>query len=435
MYKLKIKGGNKLQGKIRISGSKNAGLAVLAGSIVSDKKITFVGLPDIQDIYSMNNLLLDLGGKIVFDGTRIREFGPDKSVMVIDNANINKQIAEYDYVKKMRASVFTLGPLLARFKKAKVSLPGGCKIGVRGVDIHMAGLKALGAKIEIVNGYIDADAGSGLVGCTYELPFASVGATENLISAGITAKGTTILKNVAKEPEIITLAEFYNSIGAKISGQGTDTIIIQGVKQEDLQEATFIIPPDRIEAGTYAIAAAITDGELFLTECDIQDFAYVKDIFEKIGIGLKEHQDEYDKGVLAYKLHDFVSCNIETSVYPGFPTDLQAQIMIPLLLAKGKSKVVENLFENRLMHVPELCRMGASIKVKGTTAYLNGNTNFKSANVMATDLRASAALVLAGLIAEGETVIDRIYHLDRGYENLDIKLNNCGAEISRIVEN
>ena len=379
----------------------------------------------------MNNLLLDLGGKIVFDGTRISEFGPDKTVEIIDNSNINKLVAEYDYVKKMRASFFTLGPLLARFKQAKVSLPGGCAIGARGVDIHLDGLKAFGVKIDIVDGYVFASADNGLDGCEYTLPFASVGATENLISVGILAKGTTILKNVAKEPNVIALIDFYNSIGAKISGKGTDILTIQGVKQEDLHSTTFIIPADNIEAGTYAIASAITDGEVLLTGCTMLDFIGVKEIFEKIGIGLKEVDETNKKGVLAYKLHDFIHCDIETAVFPGFPTDLQAQMMIPLLLANGESKVIEKIFENRFMHVPELCRMGANINVHGNTAMLKGNTHFKSANVMATDLRASAALVLAGLIAEGETVIDRIYHLDRGYEKLEMKLNNCGAKIIR----
>ena len=333
MDKLQIQGGTKLNGEIRISGSKNAGLAVMAGSVLCDKKITFVGLPDIQDIYSMNNLLIDIGSKITIDASKISQYGVDNSIFEFDNSNINKQTAEYDFVKKMRASIFVLGPLLARFGKAKVSLPGGCAIGVRGVDIHTEGLKALGAKIEINNGYIEATAENGLVGTEYTLPFASVGATENIMSASVLAKGKTILKNVAKEPEIITLAEFYNSIGAKISGYGTNEITIDGVKQEDLHETTFIIPSDRIEAGTYAIASAITNGELLLTNCDMSIFKGVKETFEKIGIGLKEVEQNDKKGVLAYKLHEFRPCDIQTAVFPGFPTDLQAQIMIPLLFS------------------------------------------------------------------------------------------------------
>ena len=434
MYKLKIEGGHRLNGKIRISGSKNASLAIMAASIVCDKKITLLDLPAIQDVYSMNNLLLDFGTKITFDATKVENYNNDNSVVVLDNSMINKQIAEYDFVKKMRASIFTLGPLLTRFHKAKVSLPGGCSIGVRGVDIHIEGLKALGAKIEINDGYIDAVSENGLVGCEYRLPFASVGATENLISASVLAKGTTILTNVAKEPEIVILAEFLNSLGAKITGQGTDKIIIEGVEMKDLHETTFKVPEDRIEAGTYAIASAITDGEIILSNCSMNTFKGVDNIFEKIGIGLKEIEENGEKCVLTYKSHDLKSCDFETAVFPGFPTDLQAQTMIPLLLANGESKVAEKIFENRFMHVAELTRMGAKISISGNTATIQGNTKLKGANVMATDLRASASLVLAGLIAEGTTVVDRIYHLDRGYENLEMKLNNCGAKIERIKE-
>ncbi len=433
MIKLKIKGGTKLNGNIRISGSKNSGLAILAGSLLCSKKVTLIDLPDINDIHSMNNLLLNLGSKITYDVSDFDKFSVDSSVLVIDNSNIKKLLAEYDFVKKMRASVFVLGPLLTRFRKAKVSLPGGCAIGVRSIDIHIDGLKALGADIKIDNGYVVAEAKNGLIGCEYTLKFASVGATENLISAAVLAKGKTILKNAAKEPEIIALAEFLNAIGAKISGHGTDEIVIEGVKEEDLHEATFKIPADRIEAGTYAIAAAITDGEVLLTNCDLELFNGCKEKFEEIGIGLKEIlNDDGSKAVLAFKAHDFKACNIETNVFPGFPTDLQAQTMIPLLLAKGESKVTENMFENRLMHVAELARMGAQILVNGNTAIINGGFELNGANVMATDLRASASLVLAGLIAKGETIIDRIYHLDRGYEDLELKLNACGASIERI---
>ena len=433
MYKLKIKGGCQLKGEIRISGSKNACLAVLAGSILCDKPITFIDVPDIKDVGTMNSLLLDLGGQITLDATRFEELGVNTSVWNIDNSNINKQIAEYDFVKKMRASVFVLGPLLTRFGKAQVSLPGGCAIGVRAVDIHLDGLKALGADIEIVNGYINAKAPNGLTGCEYTLNLPSVGATENLMSAAVLAKGTTILKNVAREPEVITLAEFYNSIGANIHGQGTHEITIHGVKQQDLHGTTFNIPSDRIEAGTYAIAAAITNGKLLLTNCDMSVFnKKIQEKFKSIGIGIESSYDGYGKpAVSAFKLHEFTATDIETEYYPGFPSDLQAQTMIPLLLSNGKSTVIENIFENRLQHVAELRRMGADIATQGTTAIINGNKKLTGASVMATDLRASASLVLAGLVANGETIIDRIYHLDRGYENLEVKLRNCGAEINR----
>jgi UDP-N-acetylglucosamine 1-carboxyvinyltransferase len=433
MSRLKIEGGLSLNGKIRISGSKNSGLAILAGSLLCKKKNTLIDLPNIKDIHSMNCLLANLGSTITYDASELYKFGSNTPVLIVDNLNINKLTAEYDFVKKMRASIFVLGPLLTRFGTAKVSLPGGCAIGVRGVDIHVDGLRALGANIKIENGYVNAEAKNGLVGCEYKLKFASVGATENLMSAAVLAKGRTILNNAAKEPEIIALADFFNSIGAKISGHGTNTIIIDGVKEEDLHETEFNIPADRIEAGTYAIAAAITDGKILLTNCDINIFEGCKDVFKEIGIGLKEIiDDDGKKAVLVFKAHDFKPYNVKTDVFPGFPTDLQAQTMVPLLLAKGESSVVENIFDNRFMHVAELCRMGAQISVKGNTAFIKGGCKLNGANVMATDLRASASLVLAGLVAEGETIIDRIYHLDRGYENLELKLNNCGAKIERI---
>ena len=434
---LEIEGGHKLEGKIRISGSKNSGLAVLAGSLLCDKPITFVGLPDINDIFSMNQLLIDLGSKISFDATKIKKYDVNHPVMTIDNSSITKYVAEYDFVKKMRASIFVLGPLLSRFGKAKVSMPGGCAIGVRAVDLHIKGLEAMGAKIEINNGYIEAEAKNGLTGCEFEFPqdrIPSVGATENLLTASVLAKGKTILKHAAKEPEIVALAEFLISMGAKIQGYGTDVIEVDGVSIDDLHSTEYQVPLDRIEAGTFAIAAAITDGKVLLKNCDMSLFDCVKKEFDTIGIGLKENLDSDEKGVYAYKSHDFQPCNISTAAYPGFPTDMQAQIMIPLLLADGTSYVKENIFENRLMHVAELNRMGANIAVQNTTATITGNTKLKSANLMATDLRASVSLVLASLIAEGTSNIDRIYHLDRGYENLELKLNNCGAKIRRIAK-
>ena len=434
---LEIEGGHKLEGKIRISGSKNAGLAVLAGSLLCDKLITFVGLPDINDIFSMNQLLVDLGSKISFDATKIKKYDVNHPVMTIDNSNITKYVAEYDFVKKMRASIFVLGPLLSRFGRAKVSMPGGCAIGVRAVDLHIKGLEAMGAKIEINNGYIDAEAKNGLTGCEFEFPkdrVPSVGATENLLTASVLAKGRTILKHVAKEPEIVALAEFLISMGAKIKGHGTDIIEVDGVTIDELHSTEYQVPADRIEAGTFAIATAITDGHVYLKNCDMSLFDCVKKEFNTIGIGLKEVEDDSKKCIYVYKSHDFQPCDISTAVYPGFPTDLQAQIMIPLLLANGTSQVKENIFENRFMHVAELNRMGANITIQGNTATIKGNTTLKSANLMATDLRASASLVLASLIVEGTSSIDRIYHLDRGYENLELKLNNCGAKIRRIAK-
>ena len=420
-----------MEGEIRISGSKNACLAIMAGSVLCDKKITLIDVPDIKDIFSMSNLINELGGKISIDGTQFDKYDVNTPIIEIDNSKISNYTADYESVKKMRASIFVLGPLLTRFHKAKVSLPGGCVIGARGIDLHIEGLKKMGAKINIEDGYIIAEAKDGLKGCEVQFPvdkLPSVGATENLMSAGVLAKGRTILKHCAKEPEVVALANFFNSIGAKISGQGTDTIIIDGVKQEDLTEATFRIPADRIEAGTYAIAVASTDGNVLLTNCDISIFDNIKDTFEKIGIGIEEQKN----GVRVFKSHNFIPYNIETQVYPSFPTDLQAQITIPLMLADGTSTIKENIFENRFMHLPELARMGSKFEVNGNEAKIYGNTNFKGANVMATDLRASASLLIAGLVADGITIIDRVYHLDRGYDKIENKLNNCGANIKRI---
>ena len=436
MDRIESEGGVCLKGEIRISGSKNAGLALMAASVLCSKPATLIGLPNVKDMFSMTQLLLDLGAKVSFDATQIEKYGPDCSIMTIDNSNINKLVAEYDFVKKMRASVFVLGPLLTRFGEAKVSLPGGCSIGVRPVDFHLRGLEAMDAKIDIVDGYIVAQAPEGgLKGSDFTLPMASVSATENLMSAAVLANGTTILRNVAKEPHIVAMADFLNKCGADISGAGTDTLTIHGVKE--LGGCEYIVPEDYIEAGTYAIAAAITNGDVLLKNCNMKTFESYADVFEKVGIGLEEVKYD-DKGesmvaVRAFKSHEFVPCNIQTGVYPGFPTDLQAQMMIPLIMANGQSVITENLFENRFMHTAELMRMGAKIEVHGGDAIISGGTKLKSAEVMSTDLRASAALLLASLVAEGKSKIDRVYHLDRGYENIEMKLNNCGAKLERVV--
>ena len=425
MEKLKSIGGVKLKGEINISGSKNAGLAIMAGSILSPKPVELINLPEIHDVSSMTELMNDIGVNIN------RSNKPN--ITTIDCSNIKKLVAEYDFVKKMRASVLLLGSLLGRFGEAKVSLPGGCAIGTRGVDIHIAGLKALGADIVVENGYIIANAKQGLTGCEIKLPFASVGATENIMTASVLAKGKTVIKNSAKEPEIVALAEFLNSLGGKITGYGTDTINIEGISIDDMKNTSFTVPEDRIEAGTYAIATAITDGEVILNNTSLKTFEAVKDVFENIGIVIQEIENNRQKAVKVSKnSQGFRPYDIETAIFPGFPTDLQAQTMVPLLMANGKSIVREKIFENRFMHVAELCRMGADITVHGNEAIINGGKKLTGANVMATDLRASASLVLASLIADGETVIDRIYHLDRGYEKLAEKLNNCGANITRI---
>ena len=438
MDKIKSTGGVKLNGKIRISGSKNAGLAVMAGSILSEEPVIFQDLPDIRDVHSMCQLLMDMGAKITFDATKLDTYGTEKPLVIIDNSNINKQVAEYEFVKKMRASIFVLGPLLGRFGKAKVSMPGGCAIGVRAVDQHIKGMEALGANVKVENGYIIAEAPKeGLQGCDFTFTHNSVGATENVISACVLAHGKSVLRNCAKEPEIPALCEFLNSLGAKIEGYGTDTITIEGVKK--LKGGLYKIPEDRIEAGTYAIATAITDGEVMLTNCSLKTFEGCLDVFENIGIGIEPANIDINgknvSCVRCFKAKEFQPYDVETAIFPGFPTDLQAQIMLPLILANGKSVVSENIFENRFMHVAELVRMGADIEIHGNQAIINANkTNYKltGANVMATDLRASASLVLASLIAEGKTIIDRVYHLDRGYELLENKLNNCGAKLERV---
>ena len=424
MQKLISEGGIKLVGEIDISGSKNAGLAIMAGALLCDKPIVLKNLPNIQDIKSMTALMTNIGCNI--------EHNLERKTTYMDCSKITKKVAEYDYVKKMRASVLLLGALLGRFGEAKVSLPGGCAIGVRAVDIHIDGMKALGAEVSVEHGYIVAKATRKLVGCEFTLSFPSVGATENIINCAVFAEGKTTLKNVAKEPEIIALCDFLNAIGAKITGQGTDTIVIDGVNE--LTGGEFFVPEDRIEAGTYAIASAITDGKILLKNCSLKTFKCVNNVFDEIGIGLNEEIDNNGKiiGVNSYKKHDFKPYNIETQVYPGFPTDLQAQTMIPLIIANGTSVVIENLFENRFMHIAELCRMGADIVIEGNKAIIHGGTKLSGANVMATDLRASASLVIASFIADGTTSIDRIYHLDRGYEKIDEKLNNCGAKIRRV---
>ena len=424
MQKLISEGNIHLKGEINISGSKNSGLAIMVGALLCNKPITLKNLPNIQDIKSMTTLMTDIGCNIEHDITN--------KITKMDCSNITKKVAEYDFVKKMRASVLLLGSLLGRFGEAKVSLPGGCAIGVRAVDIHIDGMKALGAEVEVEHGYIIAKTKKELIGCDFTLSFPSVGATENIINCAIFAKGRTTLRNVAKEPEIIALCNFLNTIGAKITGQGTDTITIDGVNE--LIGGEFTIPEDRIEAGTYAIASAVTNGNVLLKNCTLETFQCVKNVFDAIGIGLEEKIDNNGNiiGVNSYKKHEFQPCNIETQVYPGFPTDLQAQIMIPLIMANGISTVTENLFENRFMHVAELCRMGANIEVENSKATIYGGTKLSGANVMATDLRASASLVIASFAAEGITNIDRIYHLDRGYEKIDEKLNKCGAKIKRI---
>ena len=416
MKKLIIQGGKKLYGSINISGSKNASLPILAASLLFDEVVTLKNIPDVKDISTMCILLESIGKKIEFSKSR-------NEVKIFPN-KIKKLIASYSLVKTMRAGVLVLGPLLSKYGHAKVSLPGGCAIGSRPVDLHTEFLKKMGAKIKIENGYIIANATKKLSSAIVKFPTISVGATENLIMASVLARGKTIIKNIAVEPEIIDLINFLNLSGAKISFSSKRSLIINGV--EKLNNITYSIIPDRIEAGTYAIASLITNGKITLKNIDIDVMKNIFVVLKKAGAKLEYNK----KNSVTISRNKIKSLSIKTSPYPGFPTDMQAQLMSLLCLAKSRSIINESIFENRFLHVSELKRMGANIKIKNKNAFIFGVANLKGAEVMATDLRASVSLVLAGLAAKGKTVVNRIYHLERGYENLIGKLKACGAQVS-----
>jgi UDP-N-acetylglucosamine 1-carboxyvinyltransferase len=417
--RLVIQGGTKLNGTINVSGAKNAALPLMCASILTSEALQLTNAPStLLDISSLNALLEELGVR-----TAIREDG----LIVLQANKIKSQIAPYELVRKMRASVLVLGPLLARFGKAEVSLPGGCAIGTRPVDLHIEGLRALGAEIELDGGYIKANAQDGLIGAKYTFPKVSVGATENLMMAATLANGVTTLENAAKEPEIIDLGECLIKMGAKILGLGTDTITITGVNA--LKGAVHEVVPDRIETGTWMIAVALTGGELLLKNTRIKHLKALIEPLEKAGVKIENSGADI---IVSRNGRPLVGTDIMTEPYPGFPTDLQAQFMTMLTFCEGAGMVTETIFENRFMHVPELCRMGANITVHQGSAIIRGVPSLHGAEVMATDLRASVALVLAALVAEGETTIGRIYHLDRGYENIVEKLGKVGAEIKRI---
>ena len=416
MKKLIIQGGKKLYGSINISGSKNASLPILAASLLFDEVVTLKNIPDVKDISTMCVLLESIGKKIEFSKSR-------NEVKIFPN-KIKKLLASYSLVKTMRAGVLVLGPLLSKYGHAKVSLPGGCAIGSRPVDLHTEFLKKMGAKIKIENGYIIANAKKKLSSAIVKFPTISVGATENLIMASVLARGKTIIKNIAVEPEIIDLINFLNLSGAKISFSSKRSLIINGV--EKLNNITYSIIPDRIEAGTYAIASLITNGKITLKNIDIDVMKNIFAALKKTGAKLEYNK----KNSVTISRNKIKSLSIKTSPYPGFPTDMQAQLMSLLCLAKSRSIINESIFENRFLHVSELKRMGANIKIKNKNAFIFGVANLKGAEVMATDLRASVSLVLAGLAAKGKTVVNRIYHLERGYENLIGKLKACGAQVS-----
>jgi len=416
MQKLEVLGANKLKGQINISGSKNASLPILASSLLSNKKIYLNNLPRVKDIETMINLLKSLGSKIEFK----------KKKVIIDNSNQKKNFASYNLVKTMRAGILVLGPLLAKFGNAKVSLPGGCAIGTRPIDIHLKALSKLGVKYKIIQGYVYATAPKGLIGSKINFPKISVGATENLIIAASFAKGTTILNNCAIEPEIKDLVNFLVKTGCNIKWTSKRSLRIIGVNK--IKEVYYSVMFDRIEAGTYLVAGALTEGNLRIKNVIPKIIQTEINILKKIGSKINVKKDEIH--IVGNK--KIKSINIKTSPYPGFPTDLQAQIMVLLCKANKKSLIKEDIFENRFMHVGELNRMGAQISINGNKAIVEGNINFAAAELMATDLRASVSLILAALTAKGKSVINRIYHLDRGYENLEKKLRMVGAKIRRV---
>lgn len=419
MQKLIIHGGKPLKGIINISGAKNAVLPIMAASILTDK-LHITNVPKLTDVSTMKELLKSHGADI-----EIIEH-ENEFELVINAANINNLTADYEIVRKMRASIWVLGPLLSRYGKAKVSLPGGCAIGARQVDLHIAVLKAMGAEITIEDGYINASTAGRLKGTHFIFDKISVGATINAVLAAVLADGETLLFNCAREPEIVDLCNCLNKMGADISGIGTSEIRING--KDSLSEASYRVLPDRIEAGTYMFAAAITKGDLKLYGIDYH-------IIENIALKLIETGIKVmpiDNGVQVTYADKLNAVNLETNPYPGFATDLQAQFMSLMTISQGSSIITENIFENRFMHVPELCRMGADITVRGNQAIVQGVKSLKGAEVMASDLRASVSLILAGLSTNSETVLHRIYHLDRGFQNLEKKLNNCGADIKRV---
>jgi UDP-N-acetylglucosamine 1-carboxyvinyltransferase len=424
MDRIRIQGGQPLKGAIDISGAKNAGLPLMAASLLSDEPLILTNLPRLADIASMADLLEVLGVDVAPQGN-----GQGPRTVKLTASNITETTAPYDVVRKMRASVLVLGPLLARYGRARVSLPGGCAIGTRPVDLHLKAFQQLGAEIELSEGYIQASAPGGLTGAHVVFPMVTVGGTENALMAAVLAKGETVIANAAREPEVADLAKCLVAMGAEIAGIGTDTLRVQGV--ESLGGATHEVLPDRIEIGSYAAAAAITGGTLELKNARIDLVEAATDTLQRAGVRVSET----DGGIMVCAGNGRPKgIDLMTEPFPGFPTDMQAQFMAVMAVAEGASMITETIFENRFMHVPELCRMGADINVHGASAIVRGVKKLSGAPVMATDLRASISLILAGLAAEGETIVNRVYHLDRGYERVEAKLAACGARIERIPE-
>ena len=418
MEKLIVKGGNRLVGAVKTSGAKNAVLPIIAASILGTTPSHLDEVPMLEDVHTISEVLKCLGLAV--------KCSPEKNVLDIDSTSITSYEAPYELVRTMRASFLVMGPLLARIGKARISMPGGCAIGARPIDIHLKGFEALGVKIEQGHGYIEASAPEGLKGTSIYFDFPSVGATENIMMAASLADGTTILENVAEEPEIVDLANYLNKMGAKIRGAGTDTIRIEGV--DKLHGADYTIIPDRIEAGTYMIAAAMTGGDVVVENVLPE---HQKPLIAKLREAGAVVEEDIDK-VRVIGQNPLKAVSIKTLPYPGFPTDMQAQMMAMMVIAEGRSKVTETVFENRFMHVVELNRMGAQISTEGRSAVIDGPCKLTGCDVRATDLRAGAAMILAGLVAEGTTRIGDLHHIDRGYENIVAKLKNLGADIERV---
>ena len=423
MQKLAIQGGNRLNGEVRISGAKNAALPILCASLLTADELHLGNLPDLQDVVTMRKLLQQLGVAIEVSGNQA----------VMSAAHIDKLEAPYDMVKTMRAAILVLGPLVTRFGEARVSLPGGCAIGSRPVDLHIKGLQAMGAEIHIEHGYIHAQVPQGnggrsgrLKGARIFFDLVSVTGTENLMMAAVLADGVTVLENAAREPEVVDLAHCLIAMGAKIEGAGSDTISITGVGK--LHGGSHHIMPDRIESGTFLVAAAAAGGDITLTDARADILENVLEKLQDAGAAI-----QVSGSTINLKMNKRpIAVNIRTAPYPAFPTDMQAQFMALNTIAEGSAMVIETIFENRFMHVQELRRLGAQIEVEGNTAVIKGCAQLDGATIMATDLRASASLVIAGLVAQGETIVDRIYHLDRGYEHIEAKLSALGAQICRV---
>jgi UDP-N-acetylglucosamine 1-carboxyvinyltransferase len=415
MDKIIVEGGRSLEGEVKISGAKNAALPILISSLLTDGWNTYTNVPDLRDIQSAKDLLLNLGARVK----------TDKDTVQIDAGGVDNHEAPYDLVRKMRASILVLGPLVARLKKARVSLPGGCAIGARPINLHLKGLARLGARIELKHGYVEATADR-LKGEEIYMDISTVTGTENLMMAAVLAKGITVLSNAACEPEVVALADVLNRMGAKIKGVGTSVITIEGVSK--LQPVSVKIIPDRIEAGTFMVSAALTGGNVTLLDCEPD---HLEAVIHKLRLSGAEVSVK-DKSIQVKGANETVSIDVKTLPYPGFPTDMQAQFMVLMSIARGFSMISETIFENRFIHVSELKRMGADIKISGNTAMITGVPMLSGAPVMATDLRASASLILAGLTAKGTTEISRVYHLDRGYEEIEKKFSQLGAAIRRV---